>query len=101
MNIAQLARKFGQVISPVRISVSEVSEILGEPARGAPQDGSPWVASARSSASRHMLDLEFVARTDVGRFRAHKEDYVGSVSPTTPAQVRSHGWMFVLADGVG
>src|ERR1700686_5246656 len=101
MNIAQLARKFGQVISPVRISVSEVSEILGEPARSAPQDGSPWVASARRSASGHMLDLEFVARTDVGRVRDHNEDYLGYASPATPAQVRTHGWMFVLADGVG
>src|ERR1700686_1801681 len=101
MNIAQLARKFGQVISPVRISVSEVSEILGEPARSAPQDGSPWVASARRSASGHMLDLEFVERTDVGRVRDHNEDYLGYASPATPAQVRTHGWMFVLADGVG
>ncbi len=29
MNIAQLARKFGQAIAPVRISVSGVAEILG------------------------------------------------------------------------
>jgi serine/threonine protein phosphatase PrpC len=42
-----------------------------------------------------------VARTDVGRVRDHNEDYLGYSSPATPAQVRSHGWMFVLADGVG
>jgi len=48
-----------------------------------------------------MLDLEFVERTDVGRVRDHNEDYLGYVSPTTPAQVRTHGWLFVLADGVG
>lgn len=48
-----------------------------------------------------MLDLEFVERTDVGRVRDHNEDYLGYASPATPARMRSHGWMFVLADGVG
>src|SRR6202165_2367140 len=103
MNLAELAKKLGQVRlgGPVRISVSEVSEILGEPRRSALQNISSWVASARSSASGHMLDLEFVERTDVGRVRDHNEDYWGYASPATPAQVRTHGWMFVLADGVG
>jgi len=101
MNLAQLARKFGQAISPVRISVSDLNEILGEPARNALQNSTSWVASVRRSASGHMLDLEFVARTDVGRVRGHNEDYMGHASPTTPAQVRTHGWLFVLADGVG
>src|SRR6202167_5822661 len=101
MIIAQLARKFGQAILPVRISVSDVSEILGEPGRDAPQSSTSWVASVRRSDSAHMLDLEFVERTDVGRVRDHNEDYLGYASPATPAQVRTHGWMFVLADGVG
>src|ERR1700686_509192 len=101
MTIAQLARKFGQAILPVRISVSDVSEILGEPGRGALQNISSWVASARSSTSGHMLDLEFVERTDVGRVRDHNEDYLGYASPATPAQVRTHGWLFVLGEGVG
>jgi protein phosphatase len=48
-----------------------------------------------------MLDLEFAARTDVGRVRDHNEDYLGFSSPVNPGQVRSHGWLFVLADGVG
>jgi serine/threonine protein phosphatase PrpC len=48
-----------------------------------------------------MLDLEFVERTDIGRVRDHNEDSMGYASPATPAQVRTHGWMFVLADGVG
>src|SRR5579872_6993829 len=103
MNLAELARKLGQVRlgGPVRISVSEVSEILGEPGGSALQNISSWVSSTRSSASGHMLDLEFVERTDVGRVREHNEDYLGYVSPATPAQVRTHGWLFVLADGVG
>jgi hypothetical protein len=61
MNLAQLARKFGQAIAPVRISVSDVNEILGEPAVSALQTGTSWVASVRRSTSGHMLDLEFVA----------------------------------------
>jgi PPM family protein phosphatase len=103
MTLAQLAKKLGQVRlgGPVRISVSDVSEILGEPARNALQSSSSWVASARRSASAHMLDIEFVERTDVGRVRDHNEDYLGYVSPATSAQVRTHGWLFVLADGVG
>jgi len=101
MNIAELAKRFGQAILPVRISVSDVNEILGEPARNAFQNSAPWVASVRRSASGHMLDLEFVEHTDVGRVRDHNEDYMGYAAPATPAQVRTHGWMFVLADGVG
>jgi serine/threonine protein phosphatase PrpC len=48
-----------------------------------------------------MLDLEFVERTDNGRVREHNEDYLGYAAPASPAQVRSHGWLFALADGVG
>ena len=48
-----------------------------------------------------MLDIEFVERTDIGRVRDHNEDYLGYASPATPAQARSHGWLFALADGVG
>jgi|HubBroStandDraft_6_1064221.scaffolds.fasta_scaffold228673_2 serine/threonine protein phosphatase PrpC len=103
MNLAQLARKLGQVRlgGPVRVSVSDVNEILGEPRGNVLQNISSWVSSARRAPSGHMLDLEFVARTDVGRVRDHNEDYLGYASPATPAQVRTHGWMFVLADGVG
>ena len=103
MNLAQLARKLGQVRlgGPVRVSDSDVNEILGEPRGKVLQNISSWVASARRAPAGHMLDLEFVARTDVGRVRDHNEDYLGYASPATPAQVRTHGWMFVLADGVG
>jgi protein phosphatase len=48
-----------------------------------------------------MLEMEFIERTDVGRVRAHNEDYLGHASPAGPAQARTHGWLFVLADGVG
>ena len=48
-----------------------------------------------------MLDVEFADFSDPGRVRGHNEDYLGSVVPATPAEARSHGWLFALADGVG
>src|SRR5260370_39472363 len=103
MNIDQIARKIGQVRfgGPVRISVLDVSEMLGEPGKYNPPNGSNWVASTGSTASGHMLDLEFAARPDVGRGRNHNSDYLGYSSPATPPQGRSHGGLFVLAPGVG
>jgi protein phosphatase len=101
MNLAQLVRKFGQARAPVRISISEANEILGEPVRTAPQGGVSWAPVGSRPSFGNMLDLEFAERTDVGRVRDHNEDYLGYASPATPAQVRTHGWLFVLADGVG
>lgn len=48
-----------------------------------------------------MLDVEFTQLSDIGRTRNHNEDYLGYVLPYTPAQLRSHGCVFALADGVG
>lgn len=48
-----------------------------------------------------MLDIEFVQLSDRGRVREHNEDYLGHVCPQAPAEVRSQGWLFALADGVG
>jgi protein phosphatase len=48
-----------------------------------------------------MLDLEFSELSDPGRVRTRNEDYLGHVTPGSPAQARSHGWIFALADGVG
>ena len=39
--------------------------------------------------------------SDTGLVREHNEDYVGHFVPATPLLVRSHGWLFTLADGVG
>jgi len=47
------------------------------------------------------LDVEFAQRSDPGKQRGHNEDYLGYVIPASPARARSHGWLFVLADGVG
>ena len=48
-----------------------------------------------------MLNLEFAQLSDPGKSRGHNEDFLGYAEPETPEQVRSHGWLFALADGVG
>jgi protein phosphatase len=48
-----------------------------------------------------MLDLEFAELTDVGRVRDHNEDYHGHFLPSTESEGRTHGWFFIVADGVG
>ena len=48
-----------------------------------------------------MLDVEFSQLSDRGRVRPRNEDYLGYVVPRSPAEARSHGWLFALADGVG
>jgi serine/threonine protein phosphatase PrpC len=48
-----------------------------------------------------MLDLEFAELSDTGLVREHNEDYVGHFVPADPGLVRTHGWLFTLADGVG
>ena len=48
-----------------------------------------------------MLDLEFAQLSDSGKVRDHNEDYLGYFAPAGDDQARTHGWLFVLADGVG
>ena len=48
-----------------------------------------------------MLDAIVGQSTDPGKLRANNEDAMGSFIPNTPAEARSHGWMFVVADGAG
>ncbi len=48
-----------------------------------------------------MLELEFAQLSDPGKVRGHNEDFIGYAEPSTPEQTRSHGWLFVLADGLG
>jgi PPM family protein phosphatase len=47
------------------------------------------------------LEIEFAQKTDPGKERQQNEDYLGHLAPSSPARARSHGWLFVLADGVG
>ena len=48
-----------------------------------------------------MFELEFAQLSDPGKVREHNEDFIGYAEPRTPEQVRSHGWLFALADGCG
>jgi len=48
-----------------------------------------------------MMDVEFAQLSDLGRVRQGNEDYLGYVAADTQEKARSHGWLFVLADGVG
>jgi PPM family protein phosphatase len=58
-------------------------------------------AHAGGQPSNLTLDVEFASHSDPGRQREHNEDYLGYVAPASPARARTHGWLFVLADGVG
>jgi len=57
----------------------------------------PEERAARAS----MLDIDFGEHSDIGKVRDANEDSHGHVAPANPAQARSQGWLFVLADGVG
>ncbi len=57
--------------------------------------------SAPGETKDSMLAIEFAHLSDVGKMREHNEDWVGHAEPANPEQVRSHGWLFALADGVG
>jgi protein phosphatase len=48
-----------------------------------------------------MLDLEFSQFSDPGPSRTRNEDYLGSVLPDSPQEIRNRGWLFAVADGVG
>lgn len=47
------------------------------------------------------LELEYAQLSDAGRVRGHNEDSMGYIAPETPAQARTRGWLFAVADGVG
>ena len=48
-----------------------------------------------------MLDLQFGQATDPGKVRTNNEDSLGSFIPRSRHEVRSHGFLFAVADGVG
>lgn len=49
----------------------------------------------------HMLDVQFGQASDFGKVRTNNEDAMGSFIPASRQQARSHGYLFVVADGVG
>jgi serine/threonine protein phosphatase PrpC len=73
--------------------------------RGLPVSGSGTAAAvspARQPESAQIsMDVEFAELSDVGKIRQGNEDSFGHAAPATPQRARSHGWLFVVADGVG
>src|SRR6201986_4217724 len=59
------------------------------------------IANTLRNEKTSMIALEFAKVTDPGRVRDHNEDYLDRFIPGDAAQVRTHGWLFALADGVG
>ena len=45
--------------------------------------------------------VTFANLTDIGRVRGRNEDSLGAFEPDDPALLRSHGRLFVVADGMG
>jgi PPM family protein phosphatase len=45
--------------------------------------------------------IEASLRTDQGLIRDHNEDFVSWWEPGTAAEAAQHGWLYVVADGVG
>jgi protein phosphatase len=52
-------------------------------------------------AAANMLDVQFGQASDFGKVRTNNEDAMGSFIPASRQQARSHGYLFVVADGVG
>jgi serine/threonine protein phosphatase PrpC len=48
-----------------------------------------------------MLDVVFGQASDPGKIRTNNEDAAGAFIPNSRHQARSHGYLFVVADGVG
>jgi protein phosphatase len=48
-----------------------------------------------------MLEVQFGQASDFGKVRTNNEDAMGSFIPASRRQARTHGYLFVVADGVG
>jgi protein phosphatase len=48
-----------------------------------------------------MLDVTFGQASDAGKLRSNNEDAMASFIPRSRQEAGSHGWMFVVADGIG
>lgn len=48
-----------------------------------------------------IAQVNATLRTDVGRVRPHNEDSVGALEPANDVEIGRHGWLYIVADGVG
>ena len=61
----------------------------------------PLVRDVKRSSRRRMLEIQYGEASHPGKRRPNNEDAVGSYFPPTRSQVRSQGYFFAMADGVG
>lgn len=45
--------------------------------------------------------IEAALNTDQGQVRDHNEDFILCLEPTTSEEEQQHGWVYIVADGVG
>jgi protein phosphatase len=69
--------------------------------RGIPFSAAIADPGGRTFSGSSMLEVEFAELSDVGKVRGHNEDYLGRATPASAEEVRTRGWLFALADGVG
>lgn len=50
---------------------------------------------------RQVPAISAAFRTDTGLVRGHNEDFVAAFEPNTSADQMRHGWLYIVADGVG
>ncbi len=49
----------------------------------------------------HLDRVHASQLTDVGRVRSHNEDFMGCLVPSSAEERLEHGWLYIVADGVG
>jgi protein phosphatase len=49
----------------------------------------------------HPISISAASATDVGQIRGHNEDFLLNWEPSTPEEAEEHGWLYIVADGVG
>ena len=71
--------------------------------RGIPQHRTErsFPKAARHETPRASMNIEYAQVSDRGQVREQNEDYLGCAIPATVNQMRTQGWLFALADGVG
>ena len=49
----------------------------------------------------HRALISAASATDVGQIRGHNEEFLLNWEPSTPEEAEEHGWIYIVADGVG
>ena len=49
----------------------------------------------------HPVSIRAASATDVGQIRGHNEDFLLNWEPPTAEEAEKHGWLYIVADGVG